>query len=111
MKILYQSNDGLIFNSEFLCLNHENSLIHPFLFSIVFYNKTDTSYKIRKENLYDDEVYLECEKVIIHNREELDDFMWLVEECGWCEFEDINSIGTWIRKTNDFDEGEWEKYE
>jgi len=111
MKILYQSNDGLIFDSEFLCLNHENSLIHSALFSIVFYDKTNTPYKIRKENLYDDEVYQQCEKVIIHNHEELDDFMWLAEECGWCEFEDINSIGTWIRKTNNFNEGKWIKYE
>ena len=109
MKILYQSNDGLIFDSEFLCLNHENSLIHSSLFSIVFYNKTNTPYKIRKENLYDDEIYQQCEKVIIHNHEELDDFIWLAEECGWCEFGNINSIGTWIRKTNDFNEGRWER--
>ncbi len=111
MKILYQSNDGLIFDSESLCLNHENSLIHSALFSIVFYNKTNTPYKIEKKDIYNDEVYQQCEKVIIHNNKELDDFMWLAEECGWCEFEDINSTGTWIRKTNSFNRGEWEKYE
>lgn len=109
MKILYQSDDGLIFDSEFLCLAHENALIYSSLFSIVFYNKDNISYKIKEANIYDDEVYEQCEKVVIHNNEELKDFIWLAKECGWCEFKQINSIGTWIRKTNDFNRGFWVK--
>ena len=110
MRIIYESYDGSQFNSEEECLTYENSLKHSDLFSIVFFDRLDRPYTIRKDNMYDDEVYYRSEKIEIHNKKELNDLLWLSEECGWCEFEQITSIGSWIRlQSNISQEGIWKR--
>lgn len=103
MKIWYEAADGEMFDSEDLCLSHEASLTHKHLKDIDFYSEHDHSlYSIDMNNVFNDRTYVICEKMVIHNLDELTDLLWLADECGWSEFyEQINKPGTWIR----FEEG------
>lgn len=113
MEILYRAVDGHIFLNEDDCYTYESTLTHQNLFTIEFFNEKDNRYFIRRNNIFDEDVYNQAEKVIIHNIDELNDFKWLAEECGWCEFAkdgDIDSPGIWVRKETDWThDGVWEK--
>ena len=112
MDIIYRAFDGKDFNNEEECLNYENSIIHPNLFTIHFFNKdTKEDYYINKDDIYDDQVYYKADKIIIHNKDEYEDFAWLAKECGWIEFDDINTFGLWERKCHNgiLSDGFWIK--
>lgn len=107
MKILYQSFDGTIFEDETECYCHEMKQEHSHLKNIVFFNAENQEYKI-EDDLFDDDIYQKAEKVIIHNGNELADFVWLIDETGWTEFYQITEVGTWIRKESSWN-GRWTK--
>ena len=107
MKIWYESDDGIFFEDELDCEMHEQKQKHTHLNTIIFFDKENVSYNI-SENIYDDEIYQHAEKVIIHNKEELADFIWLADECGWAEFYQITEPGSWIREERNWD-GRWTK--
>lgn len=111
MKILYEAFDGTIFKDRDECEKYENTELHPNLFTIKFLDENENPYYIRKENIYDDDVYQKAERVEINNENEYKDFAWLVEECGWCEFMDIKTPGLWERTIlhGVLSDGIWEK--
>jgi hypothetical protein len=82
MKIIYQADDGKIFENEYECLEYEDGLKFPKLFSIVFFDAAGKSYFINKNHIYDDDVYQKAEKVYIHSTAELLAFHWLAEALG-----------------------------
>ena len=106
MKIWYESEDGVFFDDEDDCYVHEQKQKHNHLNTIIFFDENDKQYTIG-ENIFDEEIYQKAEKIIIHSLEELADLLWLSVENGWCEFEQIKKIGTWIRKENGFRDGIW----
>jgi hypothetical protein len=109
MKIWYESEDGIYFEDEYECEAHEQKLAHPNLNTIVFFDLENEEYTIG-DNILDEDIYQRAEKVIIHNERELNDFMWLADECGWSEFTQIEEIGEWNRYTTDsWSDGRWSK--
>ena len=110
MEIIYRSNDGTLFDNEFDCLLYEEIKTFGHIYSIEFFTKHNKIF-ITKDNLFDDQNYYYCEKVIIHNQEELTEFIRLADYCGWCEFyEQINAPGVWVRtEENRYSEGTWTK--
>lgn len=98
MQILYKAIDGKIFDNEDECLLYENKNNYSDLKNIEFYSEDGTKCYIDLNDIYNDNIYQFAEKVIIHNQNEFKCFIWLAEECGWCEFYDqITSPGTWVR--------------
>lgn len=108
MKIWYEAEDGTFFEYEDDCYRHEVTLKHNHLHTIVFFNGEGKKYTIG-DDIFDDDIYQKAEKVIIHTTEELVDFIWLSEECGWTEFSQITSVGEWIRQERGWVDGYWEK--
>ena len=109
MKIIYEAFDGKQFETEDECYSYEAFYEHPYLHSIVFYDKNDNKYLIGND-IFVDSIYQEAEKIRIHNENEIKDLLWLADQCGWCEFEDITEPGFWIRKELNFlGDAEWEK--
>lgn len=109
MIILYKAFDGTIFENEQDCIYYEDKLTHIYLNKINFYTKENKEYHINLNDLYSDDVYQNCEKVIIHDYNEFKDFRWLAEECGWCEFDDIIDFGIWTRYEDSNRDGHWRK--
>lgn len=106
MIILYKAFDGKIFENEYDCLNYENKQFHPYLKNIECYTINNVKYSI--DNINDDDVYFKAEKVIIHNDNEFNDFIWLAKYNGWCEFyELITKPGIWTRHEDKMHNGYW----
>ena len=112
MKILYQAEDGTIFDDEDKCYAYETVNKFPELFLIDFYDINNNLYHINKADPFNDDIYNRCEKIHIHNDVELSILHWISTECGWCEFEDqITEPGIWVReaKNNIISNAEWRK--
>jgi len=111
MEIIYKANDGTLFNNESDCLMHEEKYTYKYIYSVELFTRFNDRYFFTKDNLFEDCNYSICEKVIIHNQEELAEFIRLADYCGWCEFyEQINAPGTWVRTEEDmYSEGTWTK--
>lgn len=112
MEILYRADDGTIFTDQYECENYENTLNHENLYTIEFIDKDNVLYLIDKNFITDEDVYDGAEAVVIHDKDELKDFQWLAEYCGWYEWYDITEPGTWKRiETEPYHEGKWVKVE
>ena len=81
MRILYESEDGLLFDDENDCYNYEASQKHCHLKTIAFFDEAGNQYSVEND-IFNDEVYQKAETVIIHDTDELNDLLWLAEECG-----------------------------
>ena len=111
MKIIYEAIDGKQFDSQTKCEEYEAIMQHTHLDTIDFYDEDNECYHIDYDHLFDDSVYQHAEKIRIRSAEELEDFAWLKDECGWIEFDQIKGCGLWIRQTpdNEYDMGIWKK--
>ena len=112
MKILYQAEDGKIFDDEDKCYAYETVNKFPELFLIDFYDIDNNLYHINKADPFNDDIYNRCEKIHIHNDVELSILHWISIECGWCEFEDqITEFGIWVREAtnNIISNAKWKK--
>lgn len=108
MRILYIADDGTEFDNEFDCEVYEETNRHNKVNDIEVYDADGN--RVLFESVYNDAFYNEAEKIIIHTEEEVADILWLAEYTGWCEFEQITSVGTWVRKNDEeYYEGVWEK--
>lgn len=111
MRIIYEANDGKQFDTSSECEEYEAILAHPSVLNVDFYDINNTVYHIDRNNFFDDSVYQRAVKVIIHNRAEFDDFAWMTYECGWWEFDEIISDGSWMRFVDDVMNPTWKKVE
>ena len=110
MRVIYEAYDGRQFDDEFECEDYEFSLNHPHLFGIVLYDEDGKEYCFNRFYVSNEDNYFSCEKVIIHDDQELVDFHCLSTNCGWCEFsEQIDSPGTWVRYKDKITNGIWKK--
>ena len=98
MNILYEADDGTIFDNEYDCLFYEEKKDHLNLEGILIYTKNNVILGFDLDDLLNEKYYYQSEKVILHNEKEFKDFIWLAEYCGWCEWYDfITSPGIWVR--------------
>lgn len=112
MRVVYIAYDGTEFDDEFDCEVYEAGIKHAGLLDIEFYDVNDQLYQIDKLSIFDEWVYHKAEKVIIPTQKAYDDFAWLTEETGWLEFEQLTSVGTWVRRQEGWNGvGIWEKVE
>ena len=111
MKILYQADDGKLFEDEWDCEEYEAKILHPHLKNITFFTIEDCPYFMNDDNIFSDYIYYDCWKITVHNIDELNDLIWLVDYCGWCEFEQVTEPGTWVRYEVDksLHKGHWKK--
>lgn len=99
MEVIYKADDGKEFDSYRECDKYEYLLNHPWLKTIEFYDKHEERIPIDK-NEYNlawsyDRFYVVVERIIIHNDNELVDFMNFAHNAGYMSFEAINSVGEW----------------
>lgn len=112
MKIIYQADDGKLFENEWDCEEHEAKikyLKHPHLKNITFFTKEDCPYFMDDDSIFSDDIYYYCWKITVHNIDELNDLIWLTDYWGWCEFKQITEPGTWERHEIDLFKGHWVK--
>ena len=111
MKILYQAEDGKIFEDENKCLEYEYPLEFPEMFNIWFYDEEGYLFLINEDDIFNDNVYFKAEEVYVHNETELATLHKLATDCGWCEFDQITEPGFWVRaeSTESFVGGKWNK--
>lgn len=101
MRIVYIAADGTEFDNAWDCETYEDKMKYPELKNIAFYDQENNIYFIG-DDLFDSDIYNNCEKVLIHNENEYNAFQWLAEECGYCEFSDfITSAGFWERQADE----------
>ena len=96
MRIVYVADDGTPFGDEWSCTNYEWRQNHPHIAEVLLYGKRN---KRIKEDIFSEDVYNTVEKIVIETEEILKDFRALVDETGFCCYEDITEVGTW--KFND----------
>lgn len=109
MKVVYIANDGTEFDDEWDCEVYEAGIEHAGLLDIEFYDVNDQLYQIDKLSVFDEWVYNKAEKVVIPTQKAYDDFAWLTEETGWCEWEDITEPGIWVRHEDERGNARWIK--
>lgn len=110
MKILYEADDGKIFNNEFECFSYEFGLKFSEITKIKFFDINGKMFYININDLFNDKYYNNCERIYIHNNVELICLHAVANEAGWCEFESILEPGFWVRKEVNGN-GIWEKEE
>ena len=111
MRVVYIANDGTEFDDEWDCEVYEAGIEHAGLLDIEFYDVNEQLYQIDKLSIYDEWVYYKAEKVVIPTQKVYDDFAWLTEKTGWCEWEDITEPGIWVRHEDDLGNAKWRKDE
>lgn len=113
--MMWQACNGMIFEDMLKCMSYEAEIFHPALFNISFFDRGGNLYHIQKGNVFDEAIYDKAEKIVITSNKELEDLYWYTGETGWCEFEQIDSVGTWkripLRDYPMYGEGEWIKEE
>lgn len=92
MRVIYIADDGKEFDDEFDCQNYEWKLNHPHLKDICFYDKDN---KVLG-NIFLQETYETTERIVVPNKDALNDLQELANYYGFCCYEDINECGEWI---------------
>ena len=99
MEVIYKADDGEEFEGYWGCREYEFLLNHPHLKTITFYGKHGVQIFIHEKEYYimwnDKQFYEDVEYIIIHNENELADFMDFVLRAGYISFQTIDSVGEW----------------
>lgn len=108
MKILYIADDGTQFEDEWECTDYEWRLAHPHLKEIKFLNAAG---ELLPSDPLEDITYNNTETVIVPNKEALQELRDLTDYAGFCEYSDIDSIGTWKHCSDSIHLGGFRKVE
>lgn len=92
MKTLYIADDGTQFENKWKCADYEWKLAHPHLSEIRFLNAAG---ELLLSDPLEETTYNNTETVIVPNEAALQDLQELADYTGFCEYSDIDSIGTW----------------
>ena len=95
MKIIYEAFDGTHFDKESDCTDYEWRLNHPLLKNILIYGE-DLVTPIK--NIFLEENYFNCYKVIVHNADEVQTLHDLANYTGYSNLYEITESGTWLWK-------------
>lgn len=102
MRIVYIADDGTQFDDEFECNAYEWKLNHSHLKDIGFF---DEDGNIVSGSPFDDAHYNKVETIVIPNEKALRDLQALAEYTGFCDYDNINAIGTWKHYNDNWDSG------
>ena len=112
MREIYEAYDGTRFDNEDDCWWYENAHYHKDIFNIKFLDINNNELHLTYDyDINEDVVYQTSEKVIIDNIKQVKDLHDISDECGWCEFNQITSPGTWIRTEDEMKNGVWKNIE
>ena len=92
MKVIYIADDGKEFDNEFDCQHYEWILNHPYLKDICFYDKDNNAL----DNILLQETYETTERIVISNKDALNDLLELANYTGFCAYGDIVECGEWV---------------
>ena len=114
MRTIYIAEDGTEFNNVWDCEDYEALLSHQEIYNIAFFDEMSNKTFVKHGDEFNDDLYNYAEKIIVHNERELECLKWITDYCGWCEFEDITSPGTWIREVDEevysyYKDSKWKK--
>ena len=96
MTTIYIAFDGKQFQNEGDCAFYEWSCAHTLLDRIEFYDSDG----IRIFNYFSESAYNSIVKIIVKDQPSLQQLKDLADYTGFCSYEDITSIGTWIWDKN-----------
>ena len=104
MKVIYIADDGKEFDNEWDCMDYEWKLNHTHLNDIVFYDKDHNELK----EIFLHDIYTITEKVVVPNKEALEDLHEFAEYTGFCCYYSIEDVGVWYfdEDIGDFKKGE-----
>ena len=96
---VYIADNGKEFDSHHECDKYKYLLNRPWLKTIEFYDKHGERIFINKKEYSlawsNNGFYEVIERIVIHNDNELVDFMNFAHDAGYMSFETINSVGEW----------------
>lgn len=100
MRTVYISDDGKQFENEYECECYEFVLKHKELKTIEAYNKDGE----KITDLLDEDEYDNCEKMILHSKEEVSALQYAGDYFGFYSYCDIDEVGEWFfdYRTNQF---------
>lgn len=93
MRVEYIADDGTRFDNEWDCMAHEDMLNHPNLKFVSWILEDGTICGL--DRCFDEDVYLNCIRIIVPSDEAAADVRWLAKHCGYCDYEAITSMGVW----------------
>lgn len=102
MRIIYIADDGKEFDDEWNCKFYEWRMEHIHLNDIRFYEKNG---RLLTSSPFSDLHYNKTETIIVPNEEALKDLHALAEYTGFCDYDSINEVGTWIHYYDGFNSG------
>lgn len=94
MRTIYIADDGTWFDDEFECEGYEFLCNLP-EDHLEFYSANG---KLMSGSPLDSHIYNFSEKIVIPDEISLEHLHKVADFCGWCEWDRIDSIGTWVWK-------------
>jgi hypothetical protein len=94
MKIIYQANDGTIFDDEYSCIQHEFICSISTISLPVMRDKDNYDIDYSYLDLISDDLFNSVCLIEIETQEQIDLMNKVSNFSGF--YDDINSIGTWI---------------
>lgn len=104
MKIVYIADDGKEFNDEWECRDYEWLLSHPAINDICMYDKDGN----KMDDVMSEDTYNTVMKIIVPTKEAVAVVQELGEG-GFCAYEYVNDVGTWIWKEGNWMDGKFVK--
>ena len=78
--IKYEAEDGTQFDEYVDCFKYEVEKFHPEIYNVEFYDENNISSHITSKNISNnDDIYNYCQKLIVHNNDELKALRWISE--------------------------------
>ena len=104
MKEVYIADDGKMFEDKKQCESYEYcELKFPLLNNIKFIDKNNKILSFKEKRVDEEAFYIDVEKIIINNKEELNQLRAYAEDCGFVSWQKIDAIGAW-----EWNEKEWD---
>lgn len=96
MREIYVADDGKTFVNKEQCESYEYcELKFPLLNNIKFIDENNNTLSFKEKRVDEEAFYIEVEKIIINNKEELNQLHIYAEECGFVSWQNIDAIGAW----------------
>lgn len=96
MREIYVADDGKTFVNKEQCESYEYcELKFPLLNNIKFIDENNNILSFKEKRVDEEAFYIEVEKIIINNKEELNQLHNYAEECGFVSWQNIDAIGAW----------------
>lgn len=104
MKEIYIADDGRQFEDKEKCENYEYyELKIPLIKNIEFLDEDNKKLSFKEEAKDEEEFFMNVEKIIIHSKEELNQFRIYARDCGFVSWQNIDAVGEWVWDREHYD--------